>query len=58
MVSPHISGLTTIDGAAHGFLECLESLERGELPKWVVDRTRGLLPGLPRLVQMGVAYRL
>ena len=41
MVSPHISGLTTTDGAAHGFLECLESLERGELPKWVVDRTRG-----------------
>lgn len=41
MVSPHISGLTTIDGAAHGFLECLESLERGELPKWVVDRERG-----------------
>jgi phosphoglycerate dehydrogenase-like enzyme len=41
MVSPHISGLTTIDGAAHGFLECLASLERGELPKWVVDRTRG-----------------
>jgi Fe(3+) dicitrate transport protein len=24
----------------------------------IVDRTRGLLPGLPRLVQMGVAYRL
>lgn len=41
MVSPHISGLTTIDGAAHGFLECLESLERGELPKWTVDRARG-----------------
>ncbi len=41
MVSPHISGLTTIDGAAHGFLECLESLERGEMPKWAVDRTRG-----------------
>lgn len=41
MVSPHISGLTTIDGAAHGFLECLESLERGEMPKWVVDRARG-----------------
>jgi D-2-hydroxyacid dehydrogenase (NADP+) len=41
MVSPHISGLTTIDGAAHGFLECLDSLERGELPTWVVDRTRG-----------------
>jgi phosphoglycerate dehydrogenase-like enzyme len=41
MVSPHISGLTTIDGAAHGFLECLEALERGALPTWVVDRTRG-----------------
>jgi phosphoglycerate dehydrogenase-like enzyme len=41
MVSPHISGLTTIDGAAHGFLECLESLERGALPKWAVDRERG-----------------
>ncbi len=41
MVSPHISGLTTIDGAAHGFLECLESLERGELPTWTVDRERG-----------------
>ena len=41
MVSPHISGLTTIEGAAHGFLECLESLEGGELPKWTVDRERG-----------------
>ncbi len=41
LVSPHVSGLTTIDGAAHGFLECLESLERGELPKWTVDRERG-----------------
>ena len=41
MVSPHISGLTTIDGAAHGFLECLESLELGDLPTWAVDRERG-----------------
>lgn len=41
MISPHVSGLTTINGAAHGFLECLQSLERGELPKWVVDRERG-----------------
>jgi Fe(3+) dicitrate transport protein len=24
----------------------------------VVDRTRGLLPGLPRLVQMGLSYSL
>lgn len=41
MVSPHISGLTTIEGAADGFLECVESLERGEWPTWVVDRARG-----------------
>jgi len=41
LVSPHISGLTTIEGAADGFLECATSLERGVLPKWVVDRARG-----------------
>jgi phosphoglycerate dehydrogenase-like enzyme len=41
LVSPHISGLTTVDGAADGFLECAASLERGEWPTWVVDRTRG-----------------
>lgn len=41
LVSPHISGLTTVDGAAHGFLECLAFLERGELPPWTVDRARG-----------------
>lgn len=41
LVSPHISGLTTIDGAADGFLECVESLERGVLPRWTVDRARG-----------------
>lgn len=41
MISPHISGLTTIDGAASGFLECVESLERGEWPRWTVDRARG-----------------
>ncbi|MEI6739776.1 MAG: D-2-hydroxyacid dehydrogenase [Gemmatimonadaceae bacterium] len=41
MVSPHISGLTTVDGAAEGFLECMASLARGELPTWVVDRQRG-----------------
>lgn len=41
LVSPHISGLTTVDGAADGFLECVESLERGVWPKWVVDRARG-----------------
>jgi len=41
IVSPHISGLTTTAGAVAGFLECAEALARGEMPKWVVDRTRG-----------------
>lgn len=40
MISPHISGITTNDGAAAGFLECLEALERGEQPRWIVDRER------------------
>lgn len=41
MVSPHISGLTTVEGAAAGFLECLAELEAGRLPRWAVDRARG-----------------
>ena len=41
MVSPHISGPTTVNGAGEGFLECLTLLERGTLPKWTVDRARG-----------------
>lgn len=41
LISPHISGLTTVEGAADGFLECLASLEGGSWPRWVVDRTRG-----------------
>lgn len=41
MISPHISGLTTIEGAASGFLECVDALERGEWPRWTVDRARG-----------------
>lgn len=40
MISPHISGLTTLDGAAAGFLECLATFERGGASKWVVDRAR------------------
>ena len=40
MISPHISGLTTIDGAVSGFLECLAEVERGETPKRTVDRER------------------
>ena len=40
IISPHISGITTTEGAAAGFLECLETLERGEAPRWIVDRDR------------------
>ncbi len=41
MISPHVSGLTTIEGAVHGFVECLAMFERGETPRWIVDRERG-----------------
>jgi phosphoglycerate dehydrogenase-like enzyme len=41
MISPHISGLTTAEGAVAGFLECLDEIERGELPTRTVDRDRG-----------------
>jgi phosphoglycerate dehydrogenase-like enzyme len=41
ILSPHMSGLTTVEGAVSGFVECLESLERGELPPWSIDRSRG-----------------
>lgn len=41
MISPHVSGLTTIDGAVAGFLDCLSAFERGETPPWIVDRERG-----------------
>jgi phosphoglycerate dehydrogenase-like enzyme len=40
MISPHISGLTTHDGAIAGFLECLDEIERGETPARTVDRDR------------------
>ena len=40
-ISPHCSGLTTVEGAGTGFLECLEAVERGETPKWVVERATG-----------------
>ena len=41
MISPHSSGPTTVSGAVDGFLECLAAVERGEMPRWTVDRTRG-----------------
>lgn len=40
MISPHISGLTTVEGAIAGFLECLGALERGQTPTRAVDRDR------------------
>ena len=40
IVSPHISGLTTVEGAVGGFLECLSAIEAGEVPRWVIDRDR------------------
>ncbi len=40
MISPHIAGLTTAEGAVAGFLECLAEIERGEIPARVVDRAR------------------
>ena len=43
LISPHVSGLTTLAGAAEGFLQCLSAFEHGEVPRWVVDRDRGLL---------------
>ena len=41
MISPHISGLTTTEGAVDGFLECLGEIERGQLPARTVERDRG-----------------
>lgn len=41
LVSPHISGLTTVAGAADGFVACLAELDRGLVPRWAVDRERG-----------------
>lgn len=41
MISPHVSGLTTVQGAVDGFLACLSQFERGETPRWIVDRDRG-----------------
>lgn len=40
MISPHIAGLTTVDGAVSGFVECLHDIEQGRVPKWVVNRVR------------------
>jgi len=39
-LSPHCSGVTTTAAAGDGFLECLAAVERGETPRWIVDRGR------------------
>ena len=40
MISPHMSGLTTLEGAVEGFLECLGEIELGRVPARTVDRAR------------------
>lgn len=41
MISPHIAGVTSIDGAVDGFLSALEALEAGRMPERVVDVGEG-----------------
>lgn len=41
IVSPHIAGVTTPQGAADGFLRALDAIERGGRPPRVVDPTSG-----------------
>lgn len=41
MISPHMSGPTTVEGAGAGFVECLEALQGGVVPKWRVNRSTG-----------------
>lgn len=40
VVSPHVSGPTTIAGAVDGFLGCVDDLRRNVWPEWTVDRSR------------------
>lgn len=41
MVSPHLAGLTTVEGAANSFLEVVDSLRSGKHPRLMVDQARG-----------------
>ncbi|MBY0489689.1 MAG: D-2-hydroxyacid dehydrogenase [Gemmatimonadaceae bacterium] len=41
VVSPHVSGPSTATGTIDGIVETLEALERGRVPRTVVDRVRG-----------------
>lgn len=40
-ISPHCSAPSTLEVVGTGFLECLAAVERGERPRWAVDRTIG-----------------
>lgn len=40
-ISPHLSGLTTVEGATAGFLHALAALEKGTRPDTAVDPQRG-----------------
>jgi phosphoglycerate dehydrogenase-like enzyme len=41
MISPHVAGVTSIEGAVDGFLSALSALEVGERPERVVDVGEG-----------------
>ena len=41
MISPHVSGPSTLAATADGFLECLASFEAGEGSRWIVDPKKG-----------------
>ena len=41
LISPHISGVTSVEGATAGFLHALEALENHQRPDNAVDVTRG-----------------
>jgi phosphoglycerate dehydrogenase-like enzyme len=41
IVSPHISGPSTVRATGDGFVECLSAVEQGEHSRWEVDQSRG-----------------
>lgn len=41
LISPHISGITSVEGATAGFLHALAALELGVLPDTTVDVSKG-----------------
>ncbi|HTN87137.1 MAG TPA: NAD(P)-dependent oxidoreductase, partial [Sorangium sp.] len=41
LISPHVAGVTSIEGAVDGFLQALRALEQGRKPERVVDMREG-----------------